>query len=322
MYTRYIERYDLRPDWLTVTGRYGGDGAIVDRVPEVEADAAVIRNRILHGVFGGLLSQVDGNFRRRKATSYYRYAWGNGKGVIVQVGSEKQGWEVITSGAFWHDFANYGQLKGVINGHKLHVTRFDWSLTIEPVDDFQTINADVLGVLAKFAKEKDGRKLPRFGRPTPDDDKETVTAGKRKSAKFMRIYDKPYWTDEKRTAIRFEMEYKKDSAPIAFQWWIDDEQAITADMMCFMYGGSHNFPWLLDGFDIDTGYPRIPSSLPRPEPDRVKYWYGNGMKGFANFANEHPVEARRWLAEALHNKTDLWSLPDKFWIEGLTVDHD
>lgn len=322
MYTHKIIRYDIRPDWLTVTGRYGESVRELEKAPEHEAGAELALDAILSKIFTGILERVSGHFTRRKATNYYRYSWSNGKGVTVQLGSEKQGWEVITSGAFWYDFAEYSGMRKIVTDWNLKVTRFDWALTVEPAEDFETVNADVCGLLAQIAKKKDGRKLPRIGRPTPDNYLETVTGGKRKSAKFMRIYDKPYWADEARAAIRFEMEYKHVAAPAAFALWGSQDEAITADMMVFMFGNAHNFPALFDDFPLDTAYERIPSSLPRPEPDRVKYWNGNAMKGFINFAAEHPIEARRWIFEATYNKTDLWSLPYESWGDGLASDND
>lgn len=300
-----IERYDERPDWLTVTFKYGSPLLHLRKPPRESAEADAIYAGIKRGL-GEAVFHPQWTWKLVNPPAHYWYAThSQDGGVLIALGSEKQGIMVQFQGTWWAHGWGSEQFKREIDACEGKPTRFDYSVTVQYGGEDAELDSEYFYQMAKYYKQRMGAKYPEFGMPTPKDNLHTYTAGSRSSPKFMRVYEKLYWEGFERPAIRFEMEYKKNAAIEAWADWPSEAVGLKSDMFTFFF---QEDCW----DDIDavsclaeyTGH-RVRSTAPKELPDRVKWFYEKVRPAFVKMAAEYPEQAYEWLQNCLYEWTDL-----------------
>lgn len=306
-------KIDVRPDWLTVTGAYDDPVPRPVEMPENSAQVWVMFRRLC-GAFADDILFNEKGFKEVKSPPYYRYALHNTeKGIMIAFGGSKQGYMIQFQGHWWATTkTDMHVFKMCIAQQGLKPTRLDWSMTISRNHLFDYLSAEYCFYYARKVRDDAGAKTPRIGLPTPKNDLNTVNFGSRESAKFMRIYDKHYWSEDEVPAIRFEMEYKRDAAIAAWRIWLVENDRLTVDMLNFAFQEQSQWPaWM--SWLVEDDYPAVPSTMPKEPSNRDRWFNGVVKKSFVQWALEEPVHARQWLANALHQWTDLGYMPDESW---------
>jgi hypothetical protein len=82
------KKWESRPDWLTVTGRYNQVRREDKGVPERYEDALTLAISIRDSIFGGFV--IEGEpFVKQRPPQYYKYAFAlKATGMVIAFGSE------------------------------------------------------------------------------------------------------------------------------------------------------------------------------------------------------------------------------------------
>lgn len=291
-----MTKTDCRPDWMTITGKYRQFGNTLVREPEYSADVADCAVQIMVGLLG--IGWHDyGVWKEVKAPPHYKYALSSTEGgVLIAFGRVSQGWMVQLHGTWWAASRLLIDFSSNIERHDLHVSRFDYSITVQPNIPDGKSWAEYMGAFAQYRRDQRGDTHPIFAKPYAPSHLKTVTAGSRKSPIFIRCYDKPYWADETEPAIRLECEYKKDAAMNAFRAWTENPMLCVSDVLARWFGEGE----LPEPFDVlMTGSPvkSIRSTLPPPPSDREKWFNGVVRKAFKKWAGDDYLAALKWSLE-------------------------
>lgn len=303
-------RWETRPDWMTVTGKYEqirGEGR---GVPDRNEEALALATAIRESIFAEFV--IEGEpFVRQRPPKYYRYAFAlKASGVVIAFGGLRQGWMVQFHGHWWSTIWRDGFDMSPVIRNNLKVTRFDWSLTIQP-------KIEAGGWARHFFQhgnelnERLGRKTPRWHYPHAEEGEETYYAGSRESEKFFRVYDKVYWDGFKYPAVRLEMEYKYAAAPTAFMDWYEGKGEMSTDMLCHVFTEDNaNWPLILLGWGDDAEFVRVRPLRLRPETSRER-WFNEQIKAaFKNWAEDEPTLALQWARDAgAYVETGGWGEP-------------
>jgi hypothetical protein len=299
---------DCRPDWMTITGKYKDYAAGQFREPEFSADVMPLAQFAMVNLLG--IGWHDyGVWKEVKAPPHYKYALLSDEGgVLIAFGRASQGWMVQLHGTWWAASRLLIDFSSKIERHGLHVSRFDYSLTVQA----EMVNggswAEYMGAFAEYQRDLRGDKYPIFAHPYAPSHLKTVTAGSRKSPIFIRCYDKPYWADETEPAIRLECEYKKKAAMNAFRAWTENPILCVSDVLARWFGADEvpePFDCLLTGSPVKT----VRSTMPPPPSDREKWFNGVVLRAYKKWAGEDSTKAGNWLrrCEDWLNGYDEWA---------------
>lgn len=288
---------ECRPDWITITGKYKTYKVWDVREPEYSADVLAIA----HVLIGTVLSvgwYDYGVWKEVKAPPHYKYALQSKEGgIMVAFGSAKQGWMVQLQGVWWARGTDLHALRQSVKTLDLHVSRFDYSLTVQPPTAAASW-AQWSGAWAKMQRDQRNDVHPIFAEPYAPTELKTVTAGSRKSPVFIRCYDKRYWVDEEFPAVRLEAEYKKDAAKLAFDAWCENPARSIRDVLRRFFGDSLTYPEPWHIFYDGKEHEDIPSTVPPPPSDRATWFGGIVRKAFQKWCSEEPIKAENWAVHA------------------------
>lgn len=290
-------RWELRPDWLTLTGRYEGVPS-VGTFPDNHSDAMPIAIGVRDTIASSLGVYPDAVWKDIKPPAFYKYAWQSSDGIMAAFGGQKQGYMVQLHGKWWEgDVASPAAVDAAMKTLGLTATRFDIALTVERVGEWEDMTADLFSSFVDFAKATQARRKPIKSVPySKHDDYRTFYYGSRKSAKFCRIYDKDYFADSSHTDTRVEMEYKKDMASVMWTLWsAGDAEAVFGDMSHFLFGSATSegnpLAWV-------WGVPaeRVSAPSRKSEPSARQGWFnGVVLAAFKKWLEEEPGAAALWL---------------------------
>lgn len=284
-----------RPDYLTLTGKWGNK-----RIPQVSepadsADAFLVADIIL-GLFMDGRSYFDVELKTIGAPRHYRYAFSDSSaGVMIALGSARQGWMIQLTGAWWAvNLPNGATLQGWLDAG-LNCTRFDYAATALVTDDLESV-AEYFKDSAERAQRAYNKNEPVWHKPHAAPHLQTHYAGARTSAQFLRVYDKKVGDDTDFKYIRVEMEYKRGHAPRALLGYIEHGVGDIRGILEFMYAGAVDMllPELAVLYD-DTSPARIGPRIPPPPSDRAAWFYGNVEAAFQKWAADDNQAAGTWL---------------------------
>lgn len=306
-------KVDIRPDWLTMTGRYLDTVTKPIEEPSDSGGAWVALSRLLQAVGQSLYLTLEG-FKEANPPAYYRYAFQDKEnGVMVAFGGAKQGYLLQLQGTWWSRHTKVRvYMKEDLANQGMSPTRFDWSVTISGDGAFDYLHAEWAFDYMRIVRDGMELKTPRVGMPVARGDMRTTNAGSRESAKYVRIYDKRYWAEDKNEACRLEIEYKKGAVKWAWDCFLFDPDRLTADMLNYCFQDPEHWPpHFVELFEVRQD--NIPSTMPKEPSNRDKWFNDVVRKSFKLWAIEEPIHARQWIANALHQWTDLYTIADEQW---------
>lgn len=290
-------RWEFRPDWLTLTGRYEGVPS-VGTFPDNHSDAMPTAIYVRDTIASSLGVYPDAVWKSIKPPHFYRYAWQSSDGVMFAAGGQKQGFMAQLHGKWWEgDVASVSNTDTAMKTLGLTPTRFDIALTVERVAEWESMTADLFTSFVELAKSEQGRRKPIKSVPySRDENYRTFYYGSRRSAKFCRIYDKDYFADTPNIDTRVEMEYKKDMACVMWERWAaGDAEAVFGDMSHFLFGsaeqGDNPLMWV-------WGVPanRVSAPAKKEEPSARQVWFsGVVLTAFKKWLADEPGAAALWL---------------------------
>lgn len=213
----YIQgNWTHRPDYITMTGHYGNRTSLLVSEPVDSGDAHYQAQMLLERL-GVSEEWSDVPPVPVAVPPRYRYAFGEpDAGVMLALGSARQGWMLQLSGAYWGTTPpSPGLLQAWLDAG-LKCTRFDYAATAQVTDELLSV-AQYFQERAEVAKMQQGKNEPIWHKPHCAPHLQTHYAGSRKSAQFLRVYDKIDPSGMVGKLIRIEMEYKKGHAPRALK---------------------------------------------------------------------------------------------------------